>query len=103
MDITIRRSGPPATSDLLSSAEFAERTKALPELIVECLELGWIEAVRTTEDRLFYARDVLKVRKLTRIMRDFDIPLIGSSIIVDLTGRIEELEKRVDELKRFAP
>jgi len=41
------------------------------------------------------------VRKLERICCDFELPVLGGTIIVDLLERIDSLERRVQRLQHF--
>ncbi len=67
----------------------------------ELIELGWIEAVVTpAREYLFHRRDALRLMRLERLCRDFEINCVGGSIIVDLLERIEGLERRLKSLER---
>jgi len=92
----------PARSERISFTQLQELT-GLPQTVVgELIELGWITPERTTADAyLFRTRDVYRLRKFDRIRRDFDVPLLGASIIVDLLERIDYLENKVSELNRL--
>jgi len=50
---------------------------------------------------LFRSRDVYRLRKLERLARDFELPLHGVGIIVELLERIDCLETKVRELERL--
>ena len=41
------------------------------------------------------------MRKLERICCDFELPVLGGTIIVDLLERIDALERAVRSLKNF--
>ena len=103
MDITgITMTTVPARSQRLSFAQLQELTGLHPTIVGELIELGWITPERTTTDAyLFRARDLYRLRKLDRIRRDFELPLLGASIIVDLLERIDYLENKVSELHRL--
>lgn len=92
----------PARSERLSFAQLQELTGIPPTVVGELIDLGWINPERTTaEVFLFRPRDVYRLRKLDRIRRDFDLPLYGASIVVDLLERIDYLENKVRELNRL--
>lgn len=92
----------PARSERLSFAQLQELTGLDPTVVGELIELGWITPEHTTADTyLFRARDLYRLRKLDRIRRDFDLPLLGASIVVDLLERIEHLENKVREMSRL--
>jgi hypothetical protein len=92
----------PARSERISFAQLQELTGLHPTIVGELIELGWITPERTTADAyLFRARDIYRLRKLDRIRRDFELPLLGASIVVDLLERIDYLENKVQELNRL--
>ena len=92
----------PARSERLSFAQLQELTGLDPTVVGELIELGWITPERTLADAyLFRARDLYRLKKLDRIRRDFELPLLGASIVVDLLERIERLENKVNELSRL--
>jgi chaperone modulatory protein CbpM len=92
----------PARSERISFAQLQELTGLHPTVVGELIELGWITPERTTADAyLFRAKDIYKLRKLDRIRQDFELPLFGASIVVDLLERIEYLETKVNELNRL--
>lgn len=90
----------PTPSSAMAWEEFLEHTGIAPERLQELLTLGWIE-VRTISvtEHLFCAADVYRVRKLERICCDFELPVLGGTIIVDLLERIDTLECTVRGLK----
>lgn len=81
----------------LASEEFMKITGMAPEHLQEIISLGWIEAV-TLNPPVFRDSDIYRARKLERICCDFELPVIGGAIIVDLLDRIERLEQMVREL-----
>lgn len=92
----------PILSEYISWAEFIEITAVHPTRLGELMELGWLNPARTgQEEYLFTRRDVYRIRKLERICSDFSITAIGGSIIVDLLERIDQLERKVQELEQL--
>lgn len=92
----------PARSTLIAWAEFVEMTAASPDLLLEVIDLGWIEPLRTGgEEFLFSPADAWRIGRLARICRDFEVSPLAGSIIVDLLGRIEDLERQVADLRRL--
>lgn len=81
--------------------EFVEITGVAPEHLREILALGWIEASAPTPPAVFHDSDIYKVRQLERICGDFELPVIGGTIIVDLLEKIERLEQLVRELNNL--
>lgn len=78
--------------------EFVEITGVRPDHLQELLALGWIEASAPRPPATFRDADVYRVRKLERICGDFELPVIGGTIIVDLLERIDRLERLVRQL-----
>lgn len=82
--------------------EFVEITGVAPEHLQEIVALGWIEtATASPSVIMFHDSDVYRVRKLERICGDFELPVIGGTIIVDLLDRIDRLERMVNELNNL--
>jgi chaperone modulatory protein CbpM len=92
----------PARSERLSFTQLQELTGLHPTIVGELIELGWITPEHTTADAyLFRAKDLYRLRKFDRIQRDFELSLLGASIVVDLLERIDYLENKVRELHRL--
>lgn len=92
----------PARSGHITWTEIIELTGLHPSTLGELIELGWITPVVIRDETfLFRPKDVYRLRKLDRIARDFELPLLGASIIVDLLERIEYLENKVRGLDRL--
>lgn len=92
----------PARSERLSFAQLQELTGLHPTIVGELIEMGWITPEHTTADAyLFRSKDLYRLRKLDRIRRDFELPIWGASIMVDLLERIDYLETKVRELNRL--
>ena len=84
---------------LLVWEEFIASTGIDPDRLRELLSLGWLEADRGRgEEILFRDVDIYRVRKLERICCDFDLPVLGGTIIVDLLERVDQLERKVKAL-----
>lgn len=90
-----------AASSLVAWSEFVELTGIHEDRIRELMELGWLQPAGQTEEApLFRQIDVYKTRKVDRLCEDFELPSLAGAIIVDLLERIEDLEKRLRELRR---
>ncbi len=82
--------------------EFVEITGVAPERLQELVALGWIESrTSATQILMFRDADIYRVRKLERICCDFELPVVGGTIIVDLLERIDALERTVRSLQGF--
>ena len=85
---------------MLCQAEFLQETGITLERFQDILALGWIDVQEDAEHiQSFSDTDIYRVRKLVRICQDFDLPVIGGTIIVDLLDRIAVLEETVRQLK----
>ncbi len=92
----------PEPSKLIAWAQMVELTGIDPSTMAELMEMEWVHPVKTgAEEYLFTAWDVYRIQKMLRLCRDLEVSFVGSSIIVDLLERIEELEKRVQELSKL--
>ena len=76
-----------------------DNTGIAPERLRELLALGWLESRTEGSDQFFRDADIYRVRKLERICCDFELPVVGGTIIVDLLERIDALEHKVRELQ----
>ena len=86
----------PTSSNVLAWDEFVELTGVTPAHLQEIIALGWIDSrTGASETYMFHDSDIYRVRKLERICGDFELPVIGGTIIVDLLERIDRLEQMV--------
>lgn len=102
MNITGKSPTLPYPSEVMAIDEFMEITGVSPEHLQELVALGWIETRTSAAQRqMFRDTDIYRVRKLERICCDFELPVIGGTIIVDLLDRIDRLERLVRELNNL--
>ena len=102
MSMTPKKSSLPVPSTVMVWQEFIEATGIAPERLQELLGLGWIDArTSAAQDFLFRDVDIYRVRKLERICCDFELPVLGGTIIVDLLERIDSLERMVQRSQHF--
>ena len=102
MSMTPKNPTLPAPSTVMVWEEFIQITGVHPERLQELLALGWIEARGSAAQQyLFRDTDIYRVRKLERICCDFELPVLGGTIIVDLLERIDALERSVRSFKSF--
>ena len=89
-------------SRVMAWEEFVEITGVAPERLQELVALGWIESrTSATQVLMFRDADIYRVRKLERICCDFELPVVGGAIIVDLLERIDVLERTVRSWQGF--
>lgn len=93
-------SNPINPANTIAWEEFVEITGIAPEHLNEILSLGWIHTINPNPP-MFQDSDVYRVRKLERICCDFELPVIGGTIIVDLLERIDKLERMVQQLNNL--
>jgi hypothetical protein len=87
-------------SKLIHWSQFVQCTGVCPYRLSELVEMGWVDAVRVSNENYhFPEREIFRVKKLMRICRDFELPTIGGTIIVDLLERIEVMEKEIAQLR----
>src|SRR6266478_1983575 len=85
----------------LSCEVVAETVGARRSLIVRLARQGLIETVESTADEpLLPRRAVVQLRRMQRLRRDLGVNFAGASIILDLVGRIEELNRELAEMHR---
>lgn len=82
----------------LSFVQFVQETQIEEEKCKEYIDIGWLEPV-DKENFLFSPEDILKVRKADRLCRDFELPIHGGAMIVDLLERIDDLENQLSQIR----
>ena len=82
----------PLQTAVITRQEFIEVTGISAERLQDLLSLGWLEQCPGTDTRF-------RERKVERICCDFDLPVLGGVIIVDLLERIDTLERTLRSLK----
>ncbi len=87
---------------MVRTEEFLIETGISEEKFRDLLSLEWVETETDEENNLLISdTDIYRVRKMIRICEDFDLPLIGGTIIVDLLERIDVLEESLREIKEM--
>lgn len=82
--------------------EFVEITGITPDHLREIIALGWIETIAPQPPAvMFHDADIYRVRKLERICGDFELPVIGGTIIVDLLDRIDRLQRMLADIRKL--
>lgn len=100
MSMTGKDSTP--ASEPVAWEEFVEITGVAPDHLTELIALGWVDTSTGSGGVVtFRDADIYRVRKLERICGDFELPVIGGTIIVDLLERIDRLERLVRELNNL--
>lgn len=86
----------PLTFDVVATTVGARRS-----LVVRLAREGLIETVDSgTDEPLLPRRAVFRLRRMQRLRRDLGVNFAGAAIILDLVGRIEELNRELAEMHR---
>jgi chaperone modulatory protein CbpM len=84
----------------LSCDIVAETVGAKRSLIVRLAQQGLIETIESGADEpLLPRRAVVQLRRMQRLRRDLRVNFTGAAIILDLVGRIEELNRELAEMR----
>ena len=84
------------TSDVVAATAGAGRS-----LVVRLAKEGLIETVDSgTEEPFATRRAVFQLRRMQRLRRDLGVNFTGAAIILELVGRIEELNRELAEMHR---
>jgi MerR family transcriptional regulator, heat shock protein HspR len=64
-------------------------------------KIGLIQPDRTEgRIRLYSPRDIGKLRKIARLTEDLGVNLAGVEVILNMTNRIRELQRELDQVRR---
>lgn len=91
----------PAAQGRLTLEALAEAAGLHPELVERFVAYGLLEPITVEERAVWF--DLIAVRRLRTIRRlreDLGINLPGVSVVLDLLGRIESLQRELAELRR---
>src|ERR1044071_7618920 len=85
----------PLTCDVVAMIVGAKRS-----LVLRLVQQGLIETVDTeTDEPLVPRRAVVRLRRMQRLRRDLGVNFAGAAVILDLVGRIEQLNRELAEMK----
>ena len=85
----------------LSCEVVAETVGARRSLVVRLARQGLIESVDSGADEpLVPRRVVVQLRRMQRLRRDLGVNFAGAAVILDLVGRIEQLNRELAEMHR---
>jgi hypothetical protein len=86
----------PLTCDMVAETIGARRS-----LVVRLARLGLIETLdRETDEPMLPRRVVVQLRRMQRLRRDLGVNFAGAAVILDLVGRIEQLNRELAEMHR---
>jgi hypothetical protein len=70
-------------------------------LVARLAQHGLIETIDTgTDEPLLPRRAVVRIRRMQRLRRDLGVNFAGAAVILDLVGRIDQLNRELAELNR---
>lgn len=79
----------------------AETVGARPSLVVRLAQQGLIEAFDSEEgEPLLPRRVIMQLRRMQRLRRDLGVNFTGAAIILDLSNRIEQLNRELEQIRR---
>lgn len=91
-----------AAGETLTLEQFARRSGCHPELVIQLVRFGVIDAARVSDDEWrFPAEQLPRIQRGLRLRRDLGINVNAMGLILDLIERIEQLEFELDQLKRL--
>jgi hypothetical protein len=81
----------------------AETTGARRALVARLARHGLIETLEgETGEPLLSHRAVVRLRRMQRLRRDLGVNFAGAAVILDLVGRVEQLNRELREMhERF--
>ena len=86
----------PLTLDVVAETVGARRS-----LVMRLAERGLIDTVESgTDEPCVPRRVVIQLRRMQRLRRDLGVNYAGAAVILDLVGRIEQLNRELAEMHR---
>lgn len=87
--------------EVLTIDVVAERVGAKRSLVVRLAKQGLLETVESEKNELLMPRHaVMQLRRMQRLRRDLGVNFAGAAVILDLVGRIEQLNRELAEMHR---
>lgn len=89
--------------EALTVAVVAETVGARASLVERLARQGLLETLAgETGEPLLTQRAVVRLRRMQRLRRDLGVNFAGAAIILDLVGRVEQLNRELREMhQRF--
>lgn len=86
----------PLTVDVVATIVGTKRS-----LVVRLAQQGLIETVESeAAEPLLPRRAVVRIRRMQRLRRDLGVNFAGAAIILDLTRRLEQMNRELAEMQR---
>ncbi|HEU4766589.1 MAG TPA: chaperone modulator CbpM [Pyrinomonadaceae bacterium] len=87
----------PLSCDVIAASVGARRS-----LVVRLAQRGLIDTVEgEAEEPMVPRRVVVQLRRMQRLRRDLGVNFAGAAVILDLVGRIEQLNRELAEVQRL--
>ena len=94
----------PDLDEPLTFEVVAEACGTRTSLVMRLAERGLIETVTSeTDEPLVPRRVVIQLRRMQRLRRDLGVNFAGAAVILDLVGRIEQLNRELAEMQQRLP
>jgi len=91
----------PDLDEPLTFEVVAEACGTRASLVMRLAERGLIETVTSAADEpLVPRRVVIQLRRMQRLRRDLGVNFAGAAVILDLVGRIEQLNRELSEMQQ---
>jgi len=87
--------------ELLTFEVVAETVGARRSLVARLARQGLLETTESeTDEPRLPRRSIVTLRRMQRLRRDLGVNFTGAAIIIDLVGRIDVLNRQVNELRK---
>lgn len=87
----------PLTCEVVAAAIGTRRS-----LVLRLAQRGLIETIEgDTEEPMVPRRVVVQLRRMQRLRRDLGVNFAGAAVILDLVGRIDQLNRELIEKRRW--
>lgn len=70
-----------------------------PQTLRRYEEIGLVKPARTSGRRLYSPRDLERLRKISRLVNDLGINLAGVEVILNMSERMEYLQREMDTMQ----
>lgn len=97
--VPLRTVSAPLFGSLLTTNEIARLAGLHPDFVQRLISLGLVDPVETQPEPLFESAAILRLRRIVRLRNDLGVNWAGVGVVLDLLGRIEELEEELASLK----
>jgi MerR family transcriptional regulator, heat shock protein HspR len=77
----------------------AEMVSVHPQTLRRYEELGLVQPARISGKRLYSPRDVERLRRISRLIGELGVNLAGVEVILNLTERVERLQRELAATK----